>query len=743
MAEPSLLYAKEPNVPIQLFPEAMQTGAAVGNAVKTPLQALAEGATNAISGYQNTEFNAAKIQGQELQNQKTQQEMEMAPAKQAADIAAAQARAQYEQSIAEINGIHARAAAATQEYDIAKQKAEAQAAEMDATNKVNDLRFQQDLGTAIQNKDVNKINDLIKSQNASGYMFRNAKDNSGIFATIPTDLPGIDNVAVKSLSDYARRRQIQVEMLETKAKLQGPMETLRAKTLSDSYMKGLVTSAKEVTGDNSITNDMLVSGFEAYDTGKKKVVNGRLITLTPDEYSEVMPAEGGKERDRKDVFFKDVHGTYYQLDHSVLASNIKDIEDYSATSKYFDGTVERSLMEAAFGAPPAAAGAVAPAAPTGPKVPSPFPKGSAGTGNVFQTPAKQLSSAVGSLSVSNVFESNPETKTYVGDRLGFRTMEGLNANLPIVANYINEVKSPDAIHFWSGKSADLHAAEQELARSLATDDYRYQVAKNPDFASISANKYGEVALQKYQENFKTYWDYKNNRFGTTPGVATMANKLAESGQIDPAIEAKTPEDLYYIDKRKQFDDQVTKASAEFRAELTRENQVPTTRSAFSSQYKAGQGMQSTETSTYLTPAQQAAQQKEKKSMTPEEAKILVNTKADKYGVPRDIATALVQQESSFDPEADAHINFSNSHAYGLMQLQPGTAKKLGVDPRVPEQNVEGGMKLLSQLYKKLGNWKDAMTAYHDGLQSFLHNKGVNPNSEESMNYAKSILKNVG
>lgn len=61
MAYSSIVPTNGPVVPISLFPEAMQAGAAVGNATKTPVQALAEGVTKGIANYQEFQINQAKI----------------------------------------------------------------------------------------------------------------------------------------------------------------------------------------------------------------------------------------------------------------------------------------------------------------------------------------------------------------------------------------------------------------------------------------------------------------------------------------------------------------------------------------------------------------------------------------------------------------------------------------------------------------------------------------------------------
>lgn len=49
-----------------------------------------------------------------------------------------------------------------------------------------------------------------------------------------------------------------------------------------------------------------------------------------------------------------------------------------------------------------------------------------------------------------------------------------------------------------------------------------------------------------------------------------------------------------------------------------------------------------------------------------------------------------------------------------MQLMPGTARELGVDPYDWRQNVEGGIRYLRQQYDRFGSWDLAVAAYNAG-----------------------------
>jgi hypothetical protein len=57
---------------------------------------------------------------------------------------------------------------------------------------------------------------------------------------------------------------------------------------------------------------------------------------------------------------------------------------------------------------------------------------------------------------------------------------------------------------------------------------------------------------------------------------------------------------------------------------------------------------------------------------------------------------------------------SSTGALGIMQLMPGTAWQLGVNPYNAAENVAGGKMYLEQLHSKYGNWHDALGAYNWG-----------------------------
>lgn len=107
--------------------------------------------------------------------------------------------------------------------------------------------------------------------------------------------------------------------------------------------------------------------------------------------------------------------------------------------------------------------------------------------------------------------------------------------------------------------------------------------------------------------------------------------------------------------------------------------------------------------------------------------------ARKHGIPENLFLRLVQQESAWKPRARSHKG-----AIGLAQLMPGTARKLGVNPHDPRQNLEGGARYLKRMYNKFGSWKLALAAYNAGPGAVEKYNGIPP-YKETKNYVRKIL----
>jgi hypothetical protein len=88
---------------------------------------------------------------------------------------------------------------------------------------------------------------------------------------------------------------------------------------------------------------------------------------------------------------------------------------------------------------------------------------------------------------------------------------------------------------------------------------------------------------------------------------------------------------------------------------------------------------------------------------------LISAAAAKYGVPPSLAVSVAQRESGFNQAARG-----TSGEVGVFQLMPGTARDLGVDPASLDQNIDGGVRYLAQMYAQFGDWHKALEAYNGG-----------------------------
>ena len=113
---------------------------------------------------------------------------------------------------------------------------------------------------------------------------------------------------------------------------------------------------------------------------------------------------------------------------------------------------------------------------------------------------------------------------------------------------------------------------------------------------------------------------------------------------------------------------------------------------------------------------------------------LVRATAERYGLDPNLAEAVMAQESGGRPDARSPVG-----ATGLMQLMPGTARDLGVDPNDPTQNVEGGVRYLKQQVDKFGV-AGGLAAYNAGPGRVMKVGGrFDALPDETRNYVPSVM----
>jgi soluble lytic murein transglycosylase-like protein len=123
---------------------------------------------------------------------------------------------------------------------------------------------------------------------------------------------------------------------------------------------------------------------------------------------------------------------------------------------------------------------------------------------------------------------------------------------------------------------------------------------------------------------------------------------------------------------------------------------------------------------------------------------LLTAAANEFGIDPNLLIAQAEQESGGNQyDKNGNVLTSPAGAMGVMQLEPGTAAGLGVDPTDASDNITGGAQYMSQLLNEFcGNTALALAAYDWGPGNVSKN-GFNNWPTETQNYVSSILGKVG
>lgn len=117
---------------------------------------------------------------------------------------------------------------------------------------------------------------------------------------------------------------------------------------------------------------------------------------------------------------------------------------------------------------------------------------------------------------------------------------------------------------------------------------------------------------------------------------------------------------------------------------------------------------------------------------------LLRDSAARHGLPEAFVRSVAEAESALQPTA-----ISPKGARGVMQLMPGTAAALGVNPDEPAENIDGGAKLLRELLLRYQNHPDqvrlALAAYNAGAGAVARHGGVPPYRETNA-YVERVLR---
>jgi hypothetical protein len=123
---------------------------------------------------------------------------------------------------------------------------------------------------------------------------------------------------------------------------------------------------------------------------------------------------------------------------------------------------------------------------------------------------------------------------------------------------------------------------------------------------------------------------------------------------------------------------------------------------------------------------------------PDDPRLLIDNAAARNGLLAEFVHSVAAAESAYRPKA-----ISPKGAIGLMQLMPGTAKELGVDPHDAAQNADAGARYLKQLLLKYQHTNDpvrfALAAYNAGPGAVDKYSGIPP-YRETQQYVERVLR---
>jgi hypothetical protein len=119
--------------------------------------------------------------------------------------------------------------------------------------------------------------------------------------------------------------------------------------------------------------------------------------------------------------------------------------------------------------------------------------------------------------------------------------------------------------------------------------------------------------------------------------------------------------------------------------------------------------------------------------TPSELIPTFEAAAKSYGVPAALLAAVAKQESGFDPSS-----VSSAGAEGIMQIMPGTASEIGVDPFDPTQAIYGAAEILASNLRHFSSVPLALAAYNAGVGAVERYGGIPP-YRQTQDYVRNVM----
>lgn len=115
-----------------------------------------------------------------------------------------------------------------------------------------------------------------------------------------------------------------------------------------------------------------------------------------------------------------------------------------------------------------------------------------------------------------------------------------------------------------------------------------------------------------------------------------------------------------------------------------------------------------------------------------EVKQSIIKQSNAMGVEPAIMLSIAKTESGFRQEA------RGGGAIGVFQLLPSTAKKLGINPYIMEDNIKGGILYYKNMYKTFGSMELAVAAYNVGPDRIKRSNNTVPACAK--NFVARIMK---
>jgi len=257
--------------------------------------------------------------------------------------------------------------------------------------------------------------------------------------------------------------------------------------------------------------------------------------------------------------------------------------------------------------------------------------------------------------------------------------------------------------------------------------------------------------QVYSESLAEFFE-QPSQFNYPRVYYSETGEVIQSGDIDAYREANPGVDTMAVNRQQdghltQFLDRNTQPLVEGYREFKETGVIPEVGDVSSDKlrqmYEGAEGMQSAAEFLLERNPVRGYSQGGAAIATEDELSNMRTKVMNDYG----FDPVSVAIEEGVDPELLLRVMYtenkgrqgprSEKGAIGLMQLMPGTAEELGVDPYDPEDNTRGGARYLAQMLARFESIPLALAAYNAGPGNVTDYGGIPPFAE-TQNYVRQI-----